>query len=249
MLKDSTSKTTIKIFPATAMQEGAGASVRRLFPTQHVRHLDPFVVFDEFSVALPAGFPDHPHRGFEAVTYMLDGAFHHRDNLGNDSIVGAGGAQRFTAGSGLVHSEMPGSAETAHGIQLWINLPQSLKQLPPAYQAVQAEDILEVEFDYGRVRHIVGDGGPVTLHTDVRYLDLQFEAPGQWVLDVPADKIGLVYSIGPHVQLDTHALDDGYAAYAGPGSYGLMGEADSRAIVLVAAPHHEPIRQWGPYVD
>jgi redox-sensitive bicupin YhaK (pirin superfamily) len=98
--------------------EGAGARVKRLFPTSQLRNFDPFVLLDEFLVEPPASFPSHPHRGFKAITYMLEGGFHHTDDLGNDSIVLAGGLQKFTAGRGIVHSELPGTKGLNRGLQL-----------------------------------------------------------------------------------------------------------------------------------
>ena len=123
---------------ALTVPEGDGVMVKRLMPRQGLMNFDPFVLMDHFDIE-GGGFPDHPHRGFEAITYMLDGGMQHVDNLGNKSVVYAGGLQRFTAGKGLVHSEMPQGR--AQGIQLWINLPKRLKQMQPSYQQVDAEDI------------------------------------------------------------------------------------------------------------
>ncbi|RMH38120.1 MAG: pirin family protein, partial [Gammaproteobacteria bacterium] len=110
--------------------EGDGVTVQRLMPVPGLRHFDPFVLWDHFDIA-GGGFPPHPHRGFEAITWLFSGAMHHKDNLGNAGTIHAGGAQRFTAGRGITHSEMPESA--AAGIQLWINLPQRLKSIEPDY--------------------------------------------------------------------------------------------------------------------
>ncbi len=128
---------------AVGTMEGRGARVQRVFPTQLTGYQDPFVLLDDFAVAEPAGFPDHPHRGFEAFTYMIEGGFHHKDNLGNDSVVETGGTQRFTAGKGARHSEMPGSGGVNRGLQLWINLPRSLKKMEPEYEPIHGDDIPE----------------------------------------------------------------------------------------------------------
>jgi redox-sensitive bicupin YhaK (pirin superfamily) len=127
---------TIEIKKAVGTEEGEGAFVRRLFPTQDFNYLDPFVLFDEFFVIPPAGFPDHPHRGFEVITYMRGGAFLHRDSMGNEQIIKAGGVQRITTGRGIVHAEMPGTKGVNHGLQIWINLPRRLKGLEPSYQNI-----------------------------------------------------------------------------------------------------------------
>ena len=128
---------------AVETAEGAGAIVKRVFPTGQLKHFDPFPLLDEFNIEPPAGFPEHPHGGFEAVTYMLQGGFHHTDNLGNDSTVMAGGAQRFTAGKPIMHSELPGTEGSNRGLQLWIRLPTKLRDLEPTYQQVDPKDIPE----------------------------------------------------------------------------------------------------------
>lgn len=236
------------------MAEGAGAQVRRVFPTEQQRHLDPFVLLDEFTVIPPAAFPEHPHGGFEAVTYMLEGAFRHQDNLGNDQIVWAGGVQRFTAGKRLVHAELPGSYETSQGLQLWVNLPRALKEIEPDYQAVPAEDIPETEAGGVRERTVVGDGSPVGLHTDVRYVDVALEpdaADGQltYEKEIPLDWNGLVYVLDGQVRLSGGALVRGKAAlFEGGGQLQVTAEEPSRIVVLAGQPHGEPIHQRGSFV-
>lgn len=122
---------------AVEMSEGDGVNVNRLFPVTRERmNFDPFVLWDNFNIGPDRGFPTHPHRGFEAITYMFSGSIEHKDNLGNHSTVTAGGAQRFTAGRGIEHSEMPDSDIMSNGIQLWINLAKDLKQIDPDYQQV-----------------------------------------------------------------------------------------------------------------
>ena len=126
-------------FSARWTKEGRGATVRRIFPGPDIRHLDPFVLLDDFGVRRPAGFPMHPHRGFEAFTYMIEGAFFHKDNLGNESEIFAGGTQRFTSGKGAWHSEMPSTDGRNRGLQLWVNLPRRLKPMPPDYEGTAAK--------------------------------------------------------------------------------------------------------------
>ena len=236
------------------MAEGAGARVRRVFPTEQQRHLDPFVLLDEFTVIPPAAFPEHPHGGFEAVTYMLEGAFRHQDSLGNDQIVWAGGVQRFTAGKRLVHAELPGSDDTSHGLQLWVNLPRALKGIEPDYQAVPAQDIPETETGGVRERMVVGDGSPVGLHTDVRYVDVALEpdAAGRQLTyeeDIPLDWNGLVYVLEGQVRLSGGALARGRAAlFEGGGQLQVTAEEPSRIVVITGQPHGEPIHQRGSFV-
>jgi redox-sensitive bicupin YhaK (pirin superfamily) len=160
---------------AVETSEGENAIVKRVFPTGQLMHFDPFTLLDEFAIEPPAGFPDHPHGGFEAVTYMLEGGFHHTDNLGNDSIVMAGGVQRFTAGKPLIHSELPGTKGLNRGLQLWIRLPTKLQKLEPTYQQMDSKDVPEQTVDGHHVRTIVGENSPVKLHTDITYSDITLQ--------------------------------------------------------------------------
>lgn len=123
------------IFKPSWVNEGKGAKVIRVIGNQYLRNLDPFLMLDYFKVRLPAGFPDHPHRGFETVTYMQQGNFHHEDFKGHKGTIGPGDLQWMTAGKGIVHSEVPASyEEDALGFQLWINLESKNKMIEPAYQ-------------------------------------------------------------------------------------------------------------------
>jgi hypothetical protein len=149
--------------------EGAGVHLRRAFGFGNTSDFDPFLLLDDFRNDVPedylAGFPWHPHRGIETVTYVLGGTVEHGDSLGNRGVIGAGDVQWMTAGSGIIHQEMPkgDQAGRMHGFQLWVNLPASLKMTPPRYQEVRAPDIPEVTDDDGvRVRVICGDFGGKT---------------------------------------------------------------------------------------
>jgi hypothetical protein len=235
---------------ALEMDEGAGARVRRLFPIPGLRHHDPFVLFDNFSVGPDAGFPPHPHRGFEAITYMLDGAFQHKDNLGNRSVVSSGGAQRFTAGRGLVHSEMPAAPELNRGIQLWINLAQRDKHIDPGYQQVDAADFPQQATASGTVRTIVGPGSPLSLHTPVLYLDISLIRDGRHTVDIPAGYRGLLYIISGKIAAAGESLDAGDALLLTEmPQLTLQAATDTRCVLVAGAPHNEPIRQHDSYVD
>ena len=164
--------------------EGAGVNLYRAFGFQDPKELDPFLLFDDFRNDDPAhfekGFPWHPHRGIETITYVLDGEVDHADSLGNSGSLGAGDIQWMTAGSGILHQEMPrGNAKgQMHGFQLWANLPRDLKMTAPRYQDVEAKEIPEIIEDDGtRVKVIVGDfwgkSGPVDgIAADPQYLDI-----------------------------------------------------------------------------
>jgi len=228
--------------------EGAGVVVRRLFPVAHCRHHDPFVLWDHFSIEAGPGFPEHPHRGFEAITYLFDGGMEHADNLGNRSVVRAGGAQRFTAGRGIRHSEMPVGG--ARGIQLWINLPQRLKSLPPDYQQVDADALPERTLPDGRLRTIVGEGSPLRLHTPVEYLDLALDAGGRHRHSPPPGFRGLLYLVEGEAEVDGHPLTAGQALFlplAHPVE--LRAHGSCRLMLAFGRPHGEPIHQHGPHVD
>lgn len=237
-------------YRAIDMDEGAGAHVKRLFPVAGLRHLDPFVLLDEFFVGPEASFPDHPHRGFEAITYLFAGGMHHRDNLGNDSVVHAGGAQVFTAGRGIIHSEAPADATPAHGIQLWINMAKIHKDLPPTYQQVDAEQLPEQVLPFGRVRTIVGPGSPVHLHTAVLYQDVELVQEGEFHLAVPAHHMGLLYAISGRPEVMEEELEAGEAlALAGGSVLTVYAEDPCRFICISGQPHGEPILQHGTFVD
>ena len=231
-------------------QEGDGAEVWRLFPVPGQRmNLDPFVLFDHFRIAPGTGFPTHPHRGFEAITYLLAGGIRHRDTLGNDSLMGAGGAQRFTAGRGLAHSEMPEGESV--GIQLWINLPQALKAIDPDYQAVPPDALPVHAFDGGERRIVVGEGSPLCLQTPVHYEILHL-APGASVtMAVPTGWQGLAYVLDGGVMLAGRPLAVREAGlFAGRESLELVaGEQGAEVVWLAGRPHGEPLQQYGPFVD
>lgn len=232
---------------ARAAQDGDGANLHRLFPAEAVRHLDPFVLFDDFDVVAPAGFPEHPHRGFEAFTYMIAGAFHHRDNLGNDSQISAGGTQRFNSGKGARHSEMPGEHASNRGMQLWVNLPAEKKTMTPEYEGI-AEMPLVMRGDH-RVRLVAGPDSPTRLHTDVTILDVEWLADGTFTHEIPMDHTGLVYVLDGDVSLHDEALALRGAAITGGGTAQATARAGTRMLLLSGRPHGQPIRQRGPYVD
>lgn len=241
---------SVTIRDATVMQEGAGARVKRHLPLPEFMNFDPFVMFDHFELSPGTGFPEHPHRGFEAITYLFSGEIEHRDNLGNVSRVGAGGAQRFTAGAGIVHSEMPSVEETTSGIQLWVNLPRRLKAQAPAYQEAPADVIPEAAIPGGRERRIAGEGGEVHLLTDALYRHLTLESGADYELELPDGWRAIVYLKTGAAEVNGTALTDAQAAFLDAES-GIHVRTTSPSELMIAAghPHGEPIRQRGPYVD
>ncbi len=230
--------------------EGEGASVNRLFPVQGFMNFDPFVLWDDFTISAGAGFPDHPHRGFEGVTYVFQGSVEHKDNLGNDSTVTSGGLQRFTAGRGIVHSEMPSSTGVTRGIQMWVNLPSRLKQLEPEYQKVDAEAVPERKVSNGIVRVLSGESSPLRLNTPVLYLDVQLDAGGEMEEPVPTAYRGLVYVIEGSCEVNGQSLEQGSAVFMEDIAFvNVSSSSPCRCMLCFGQPHGEPIRQHGPFVD
>ena len=239
------------IYEAVHTMEGDAAEVNRLFPVpQKMMSYDPFVLWDDFHVKPGAGFPTHPHRGFEAITYLFAGAINHADNLGNNSTVGVGGAQRFTAGKGIEHSEMPDDKIESHGIQLWINLPQRLKGIDPDYQEVLAADIPDKQIDGGHERIIVGEGSPLKLHTEVDYREIVLNKDGTYTGQVPNSHKGFIYLVDGQLTLADSEIKAGHACFLEPGSaWTVTATTTARFMFCSGTPHNEPIRQHGPFVD
>lgn len=248
-----TQKTAPNTFiqPAIEMSEGDGVDVNRLFPVSSQRmNFDPFVLWDNFNIGAGHGFPTHPHRGFEAITYMFTGSIEHRDNLGNASTVTSGGAQRFTAGRGLEHSEMPSAEGMSNGIQLWINLAKDLKSIEPDYQQVDKENIPVKEIDGGRVSIIVGDGSPVKLKTPVRYLEVNLNKAATLTESVPDDFRGFVYLLAGQLNINSDVVKKREAFFfEGIDELKIQALEESHFMLCMGQPHREPIRQYGPFVD
>lgn len=245
---------TILIRDVTIVPEGDGVDVRRLFPLRGFMNFDPFVLFDHFDIQAGSGFPDHPHRGFEAITYMFDGGMNHKDNLGNESFVTAGGAQRFTAGSGMVHSEMPAKDGKSNGIQLWINLPQSLKKIEPSYQQVNADEFPVVSIDGVTVKSIVGKGSPLTLRTNVSYQHVSFNENTAYSLSLEEGMHTIIYvkqgEVDVHTNNNITKLDESKALFLDSiDTLDFKTVTGCEIMIFSGAPHNEPINQHGPFVD
>lgn len=235
---------------AASGAEGDGAEVNRLFPLQSFMNFDPFVLWDDFTISAGAGFPDHPHRGFEGVTYVFKGSVQHKDNLGNDSTVSRGGLQRFTAGKGIIHSEMPSADGETRGIQMWVNLPGRLKKIDPEYQQVNAEQVPVREVSNGLVRVLSGEGSPLKLNTPVVYLDVELKTDGSMEENIPENYRGFVYMLEGSATINGKVVDRGNAAFfEETDSIQASSEQPCRFMLCFGQPHGEPIYQHGPYVD
>jgi redox-sensitive bicupin YhaK (pirin superfamily) len=238
-------------YTADEVSEGTGAEVRRLFPASSFKHFDPFILLDDFSVQPPAGFPAHQHKGFEAITYMVEGGFIHKDNIGNNDTIFAGDAQRFTAGKGLIHSEMPGTKAINRGLQLWLNIPLSTKQLAPSYQLIDSDSIKIDIKKNSTVRTIAGPGS--SLHTncgcDLTYLDISLKNDSLF-FSPSTEYSTFIYVLSGLVKINNTAIQEGQF-YILENTYKnkIESSADARFVYLSAKPLNQPIKQRGPFVD
>lgn len=269
MHTSSTSRMLQRVIASIATSDGAGVRLRRSLGQRQDARLDPFLMLDEFSSDNPgdyiAGFPPHPHRGFETVTYMLDGHMRHEDHLGNVGELRSGGVQWMTAGRGIIHSEMPQQEEgRMRGFQLWINLPAKEKMKPAHYRDIPPEEIpVAVLPQGGRVKVIAGSveiagravSGPVQgLTTDPLYLDVELPAGATFSQPVAADHQVFVYPYEGEIAIGDGAAPRRLQAQ----SAGVLGTGDridiaadgapARFLVLAARPLHEPVAQYGPFV-
>jgi quercetin 2,3-dioxygenase len=253
----------IRLIRAQQAVEGDGFVVRRPFPTMTLSHLDPFLLFDhlgpvDFAPGKGIGTPWHPHRGFETVTYLLEGENEHRDSMGNHGLLRAGDTQWMTAGSGVLHREGPSAAEQArggrtHGLQLWVNLPASEKMCEPSYQDLRAEAVAVARADGAVVRviagHLFGLTGPGSTRTPISYAHLTLERGAQVVTALPDGHRVLVYPMTGAVQVGVTRVDEGIMAEVETPELELEGVADtSEVIVLTGRPIGEPVARHGPFV-
>jgi redox-sensitive bicupin YhaK (pirin superfamily) len=258
-----------ELIESVPASDGAGVQLRRSLGRSDRHRLDPFLMLDAFSSENPddyvAGFPAHPHRGFETVTYMLDGHMRHEDHLGNTGDLKSGGVQWMTAGRGIIHSEMPQQERgRMRGFQLWINLPAREKMKPAGYRDIQAAEIPVVDLaGGGRVKVIAGtlvaDGrstpGPIQgPSTEPLYLDVELPAGAAFLQPVDAAHNAFVYpfegavSVGPQDAARTLATHTGAVLGSGDGIAAVAGPAGGRFLVLAARPIGEPVVQYGPFV-
>jgi redox-sensitive bicupin YhaK (pirin superfamily) len=241
--------------------DGAGVKLTRLVGTPVLRRLDPFLMLDDFGSDEPtdylAGFPDHPHRGFETITYILQGRFRHKDNKGHEAVAESGGVQWMTAGRGIVHSEMPEQKEgVVRGLQLWLNLPAKDKMCEPTYTILQREDVpvatlaggAQARVLAGRVGEVVG---PVKGRaTEPVYIDVSLPAGAQAAVPVPHGHAGFAYPVEGGVFVGERKLERGELGVLGDGDDLVVraGDAPARVLVVAGRPLGEPIVQYGPFV-
>ncbi|MEF8832891.1 MAG: pirin family protein [Candidatus Thermoplasmatota archaeon] len=243
-----------KLLRPEVKSEGAGAKVRRVFPSSDLEHYDPFVLLDEFFVDTEAGFPKHRHAGFEAVTYILEGGFRHKDNLGNDSSIKGGGVQRFTAGKGIEHSEMPVGDKESHGFQLWINLPKKLKKTEPSYQKVTAEEIPVKREGKTKIKTVIGEDSPVETNTPVLYQDVILKEACFTTVEFPENYRGFLYVYEGEITIDSKGdnkekISNNQAYFPEvEHRFSIRCNARSKFIVISGRPIEEEIKLQGSVV-
>lgn len=255
-------RTLESLVKGVATEDGAGVKLTRVLTGKLQRRLDPFLMLDAFRNENPndyiGGFPDHPHRGFETVTYMLAGCMRHRDSAGHEGLLGPGGAQWMTTGSGLIHSEIPEQQDgLMEGFQLWINLPAKNKMVAPSYRDIPAEQIPEYQTEQGvRVRVIAGQSG-VTLgavqrpDTEPLYLDIHLPKGSYFEEIIPPEHNAFMYTYRGEVSIDNTLVPDrtlGILGNGGANKVRIEAHQAARIILLAGKPLNEPIVQYGPFV-
>ena len=253
----------VRVVRGQAMEEGAGVRIARLVGTRQLQMFDPFLMLDHFDSAdaadYLAGFPDHPHRGFETVTYMLEGRMRHADNKGHSGVIETGGVQWMRAGRGIVHSEMPEQEQgRMRGFQLWVNLPASLKMSAPGYQEFPAARMGHETRDGGAEIVVIagatsrGTAGPVAApHVDALYLDLVLAPGGRFEEPLAAERNALVVvyegaaAIGAGAPIDAISVA---ALGAGDGVAVTAGASGARCLLIAGRPLGEPVAWGGPFV-
>lgn len=259
----TTSRGVERIINGQFVMDGAGVRINRVLTGPLQRRLDPFLMLDAFGSDKPgdyiAGFPEHPHRGFETITYMLAGRMRHRDSAGNEGLVTDGGVQWMTAGRGVAHSEMPEQTEgLMEGFQLWLNLPSTDKMMAPWYRDIPREEVPRFTTPDGVTVQVIAGGthgvaGAVQrARTEPLYLDLHIPAGVTFEQPLPAGHNAFVYVFRGEAVIEGKGVPQTRMAILdnAPGADGvrIKALADTRMLVLAGRPLGEPIAQYGPFV-
>jgi len=262
---DMSNRTVKRVIRAVDSSDGAGVRLKRSIGQSMGARIDPFLMLDAFSSDSPddyiAGFPAHPHRGFETVTYMLDGLMRHRDHMGHEGLLRAGGVQWMTAGRGVIHEEMPQQEQgLMRGFQLWVNLPAAEKMKPAAYRNIEPEQVAEAEDEQGNRIHLVAGEldfagqaieGPVSgVSRRPLFVDLQLVPNASLELPLAAELAAFVYLFEGGVSIGDKEVPGNSAVELGAGDgISLQAGAEGARCLLVAAkPIGEPVVQYGPFV-
>jgi quercetin 2,3-dioxygenase len=223
---------------------------------------DPFLVLMEDWMREPGGFPDHPHRGIETVTFVLDGELHHADNRGNSGVLGSDDVQWMTAGKGIVHAELPNRDRSSHTLQLWLNLPSSKKMVDSDYQDLLASNEVAVDDARARIRLISGSlegvAAPARTHTPVQYLDIRLDPDGRVSVPVPGSHNGFVLVLEGSVRVGRELvrgepgqvlwLDFPLSDSAGASTLELRADVPARVLLISGEPIRERVVAYGPFV-
>lgn len=242
-------------------QDGAGVSLTRIIGQPMLRHLDPFLMLDFFGSDKPneyiAGFPAHPHRGFQTVTYMLKGKMRHKDSVGNEGVIETGGLQWMNAGRGIIHEEMPEQTDgLLKGFQLWVNLPAKDKMSAPGYQDIPAAEVESVSLnEHVNVKVLAGElagvNGPVkTAKVSPLFVDIHWDAETSVTLPVEQGHNTFIYCYEGRVQIDGTDITAGTLGVLSDGEQIVLNcsAGPGKAIMVAAKPIGEPIVQYGPFV-
>jgi redox-sensitive bicupin YhaK (pirin superfamily) len=257
-------RTVQSVTEAPLVQDGEGVAIHRAFPNAHLSEFDPFLLLDhmgpmDLKPGEAKGFPDHPHRGFETVTYLLEGEFEHRDSFGHHGILKAGDVQWMTAGSGLVHSETPGRAVKENGgklegFQVWINLPQRDKMKPPHYQEFGAVQIPVVRGTGVEAKVIAGEAmdvkGAVTTHIPIQFVHFKLEAGASVVHRIARELNAMAYVIHGAIEIGGRTVPRFHLAGLANDGDGVEIRAVEKSdfLLLAAQPIGEPVVRYGPFV-
>lgn len=248
MKTDATTDGGDGVVSGEPVRHGTGVNSNRAFPTEsHPTNLDPFVLFERFYIEPDTGFPMHPHKGFEIVSYMIDGGMDHADSLGVEHTAREDEAMRITTGKGIRHSEFPTDGEACNGLQLWVNLPRDEKEVAPDYVDASAAELPTREPDSATVTTVVGEGSPIDLHTPMEYLDVRVDDAWTWA--VPDGWSGFLYGVAGSGSVEGDAFGEGdvFTTREG-GEFAVATDGDLRLVAVAGRPHGEPIRQQGPFV-
>ncbi len=250
-----------KIITGMKASDGDGVQLTRIIASPELDMLDPFLLMDAFGSDKPqdyiGGFPPHPHRGFETVTYMLAGKMRHKDNAGNEGVIEAGGVQWMRAGKGIIHSEMPEQEEgLLAGFQLWVNLPASHKMAEPNYQEVTEADIPEeVRGESCHLKIVAGRtnrGTEGAIHNDLvdpLYWDINLASGAQFIDEIPAGHNAFIYVIEGELLVDETTVQAKQLATLGNGNeIEIMANTISRFLLIAGKPINEPVARGGPFV-
>jgi redox-sensitive bicupin YhaK (pirin superfamily) len=262
----ATTRSVAEIVHARPQLEGEGMIVTRPFPTENLDHLDPFLLLDRMGPATHGpgeakGAPDHPHRGFETVTYILEGAVEHEDSQGNRGRIGAGDVQWMTAGAGVIHSELPSEeirqkGGRMHGFQLWVNLPRRDKMMKPRYQELHASEIPTAKSADGKITVTViageslGVKASIDTRTPIMYLHVRLAPGAKFTQAIPENYNAFAFLISGEARFgDRSARENNMVLFARDGdSVTVTTEKGAELLLIGGVPLNEPIARYGPFV-